>query len=99
MYRVNYDDDNWIKLKAELDSNMTAISAVNRAQLVDDALHLARTGELNYSTALSLSEYLVNETQPEPLNAFFTNMMFLINQFYGTTSGDGLMVGKAFSYY
>lgn len=73
---------------------MTAISAVNRAQLVDDSLHLARTGELNYSTALSLAEFMVNETQPEPLNAFFTNMNFLINQFYGTTTGDGLMVGK-----
>lgn len=76
---------------------MTAISAVNRAQLVDDALHLARTGELNYSTALSLVEFVVNETQPEPLNAFFTNMMFLINQFYGTKTGDGLLVREPFS--
>lgn len=91
-YRVNYDVDNWIKLKAQLDYNMSAISAANRAQLVDDALHLARTGEVDYSVALGLTEFLVNETQPEPWNAFFTNLNFLLNQFYGTSTGDGLKV-------
>jgi aminopeptidase N len=52
---------------------------VHRAQLLDDALNLARAGILKYSTALELTEYLEKEKDFIPwysaLNAFsFLNL-------------------------
>lgn len=54
---------------------------MNRAQLLDDALNLARAGVLKYSTALKLTEYLIKEVDYIPwysaLNAFtFLNLRF-----------------------
>ncbi|XP_046682393.1 aminopeptidase N-like isoform X2 [Homalodisca vitripennis] len=89
-YRVNYDALNWNKLKNQLDSNFKQISSINRAQIIDDALHLARTGHLDYSTAFGLTTYLPKETELAPWNAFFVNMRFLINIYYNTNVGDTL---------
>jgi hypothetical protein len=47
---------------------------VNRAQLLDDALNLARAGKLEYSLALQVTEYLQHDNDYIPwaaaLNAF-----------------------------
>lgn len=44
-YRVNYDDDNWKLLILQLNTNHEAIHVINRAQIIDDALNLARAGK------------------------------------------------------
>jgi aminopeptidase N len=79
-YRVNYDGNNWDLLADYLKSeDYERIPPVNRAQLLDDALNLARAGILKYSTALELTRYLEEEVDYIPwysaLNAFsFLNL-------------------------
>jgi hypothetical protein len=79
-YRVNYDENNWDLLINYLNSeDYEKIPPVNRAQLLDDALNLARAGILKYSTALELTQYLKKEVDFIPwysaLNAFsFLNL-------------------------
>jgi len=66
-YRVNYDDSNWERLANYLSTSYYAnISAINRAQLIDDALNLARAGYLGYETALKITSYLSNEVDYIP---------------------------------
>ncbi|XP_076637043.1 uncharacterized protein LOC143349583 [Colletes latitarsis] len=82
-YRVNYDVNNWKQLqKYLLTKDYVKIHPVNRAQLIDDALAMARTSRLDYAVALSLSLYLHQETDYIPwitanrhLN-FFQNMLY-----------------------
>jgi aminopeptidase N len=88
-YRVNYDQNNWDLLINFLKSdNYMKIHPVNRAQLLDDALNLARAGVLPYGTALELAEYLVKERDYIPwlsaLNAFaFVNLRLTGTANYG----------------
>ncbi|XP_071569030.1 aminopeptidase N-like [Temnothorax nylanderi] len=66
-YRVNYDKENWVLLSEYLlTSDYKNISATNRAQLIDDALNLARAGRLKYTTALNITSYLSNEVDYIP---------------------------------
>ena len=65
-YRVNYDARNWQLIGQQLMSKHGAISVINRAQIMNDALNLARAGLLDYGTALDLTRYLENETDYLP---------------------------------
>jgi len=62
---VNYEESNWNLLAKYLrevkDSKFELINAVTRAQLIDDALNLARAGEINYGTSLNMTLYLEHE--------------------------------------
>lgn len=79
-YRVNYDTENWnLLINALKSENYQIISNMNRAQLIDDALSLARAGNLSYSIVFSLLDYLTNETDYIPLTAFVKNVGFLNN--------------------
>ncbi|GJQ73764.1 hypothetical protein Trydic_g18705 [Trypoxylus dichotomus] len=70
-YRVNYDANNWQLIRNYLwTSNFTAIPPINRAQLLDDAFNLARSGRLNQSIALDIGSYVRNETEYVPLATF-----------------------------
>ncbi|XP_047112415.1 aminopeptidase N-like [Schistocerca piceifrons] len=58
-YRVNYDEQNWALLTAQLLQNPFLVSAVVRVQLLDDAASLAGAGQLlPAGTALQLASYL-----------------------------------------
>lgn len=46
--------------------NYTKIASVNRAQIIDDSLTLARAGKLDYRIALNLTQYLINEHEYVP---------------------------------
>ncbi|CAL7935735.1 unnamed protein product [Xylocopa violacea] len=79
-YRVNYDEENWKLLKNFLHSkNFEQIPVINRAQLVDDALNMARTNRLNYTVALPLTLYLKQEKDYVPWQTALTNLNFLRN--------------------
>lgn len=74
---MNYDDTLWSALRDALKSeDFDVIHVLNRAQIVDDALNLARAGQLSYNTALDIVSYLENEVEYYPwysaFNAFST---------------------------
>ncbi|XP_049779122.1 aminopeptidase N-like isoform X2 [Schistocerca cancellata] len=58
-YRVNYDEQNWALVTAQLLRDPLAVPAVARAQLLDDAASLAGAAQLlPAGTALQLASYL-----------------------------------------
>lgn len=76
-YRVNYDDANWARLTTLLQTQNNNVPVLNRAQLLDDALSLARAGLLRYPVALNLTRYLSAEKDPIPWTAALGHLDFL----------------------
>ncbi|CRL04603.1 CLUMA_CG017671, isoform A [Clunio marinus] len=76
-YRVNYNADNWIAIINALRHNSQVFSAVTRAQLIDDAFHMAKENLLPYGIALDLMMELKNETSFLPWNAAIKNLLHL----------------------
>ncbi|KAH8278476.1 hypothetical protein KR018_003846 [Drosophila ironensis] len=79
---VNYDVQNWKLLTETLTKgDYQSIHALNRAQLINDALHLAWTGAQDYKTALELVNYLQREREYLPwlsANVNLIRMDFLL---------------------
>lgn len=83
-YRVNYDTDSWYRLANILHSNkFTEIDDVNRAQIVEDILNLARANYVTYTLALNATEYLVQEENYLPWKGFFNEIFYLSQRFEG----------------
>ncbi|GIY36509.1 aminopeptidase Ey [Caerostris extrusa] len=76
-YRVNYDDHNWQLLILQLQQDHKKIHTVNRAQIIDDALDLARAGQLNYHVALNTTLYLAREEDYLPWKAALHGFGFI----------------------
>jgi hypothetical protein len=79
-YRVNYDIRNWRLLATQLLNSppQDMLPATTRAQLLDDALNLARAGTLSYEVALNMTRYLATrESHYVPWKAVFENWRFL----------------------
>lgn len=71
------------------DSNkFSKIAPANRAQLIDDALNLARGGILDYRIAMNLTKYLAHEKDYVPWKAaiyalhFIDSMMLKSGEYY-----------------
>jgi len=60
-YRVLYSEDHWRTLLDTLLSDRESIYRLNRAQIIDDALNLARASLLSYEMALNLTTALEGE--------------------------------------
>ncbi|KAG4068421.1 hypothetical protein HA402_007941 [Bradysia odoriphaga] len=78
-YRVNYDLKNWNLIIGYLRNkrHFSKIAPTNRAQLIDDALNLARASYLSYQTALDVTQYLVHEHDYVPWKAAINSMNFI----------------------
>lgn len=77
-YRVNYDERNWQLIIGTLKTdNYTNIHVLNRAQLVDDSLNLARIGKLDYQVVFDLISYLKHEKDYVPWYPAFKGFEFL----------------------
>jgi aminopeptidase N len=74
---VNYDNNNWNLIIKELHEFHNNIPPLNRAQLLDDALNLARAGKLPYSVALDLTMYLEHDKDYIPWAAALNALSFL----------------------
>ena len=60
-----------------MNADHTQIHVINRAQLIDDALNLARVGLLKYELALDITSYLHKETEYLPWSATLTGLRYL----------------------
>ncbi|ROT69083.1 aminopeptidase N-like [Penaeus vannamei] len=76
-YRVNYDDHNWGLLIQQLRDDHKVIH-VNRAQIIDDAMNLARNGQLSYTTALDVLAYLKKERDLLPWTSGISNVGYVM---------------------
>lgn len=77
-YRVNYDKKNWqLIIKHLNEATFQNISTINRAQVIDDSLNLARAGRLDYAIALDVTSYLAHETEYLPWKAALTALGYL----------------------
>lgn len=66
-YRVHYDNNTWSEIIEELHNySNEKIDAINRAQLVDNELNLAKAGIVPYERAFQVFTYLINETDYIP---------------------------------
>ncbi|KAL2747896.1 putative aminopeptidase-2 [Vespula maculifrons] len=83
-YRVNYDNASWYRIIDALKSDsFTKIHVYNRAGIIDDLLNLARTGSLDYRTALDGLQYLQQEKSYLPFKAAFRALDYLTQRFSG----------------
>jgi aminopeptidase N len=76
-YRVNYDERNWNLIWAQLLHDPKQIPTISRAELIDDAFHLARADLLPYRTALNLANYLRKETEYLPWRSAFDVFQYI----------------------
>ena len=76
-YRVNYDVENWNLIYEALKQNMSSIHRINRAQIIDDAMNLARAGSLEYDIALKLVDYFKQETEYIPWKARLRSFRYI----------------------
>lgn len=90
-YLVNYDETNWKMLSAELNgASPSAIPASSRAQLLHDALALARGGRVGYAVALPFLRALKREREAAPWKAGVEALAFLRDRLTNTAAGDAL---------
>ncbi|KAL3203643.1 hypothetical protein MRX96_041832 [Rhipicephalus microplus] len=87
-YKVNYDELNWKLLIKQLMEKHTDIHVINRAQLLDDILDLARAGTVDYGLALDATQYLAKEESyiawsPIAWNLNFISRMLETTEVYG----------------
>ncbi|XP_029010286.1 aminopeptidase Ey [Betta splendens] len=75
-YRVNYDLGNWERLLSQLHSEHQVIPVSNRAQLLDDAYHLARARLVSTTLALRTTSYLLMETEYLPWQSALDNLNY-----------------------
>lgn len=85
---MNYDAFLWDRIRTELTNNHQNIDVLNRAQIVDDVFSLARAGEMNYSEAFNLMNYLYNETEYFPWYSALNGFDYLL-RVYGESSDLG----------
>lgn len=86
-YRVNYDAVSWhLIYQALLKANHDGIHVLNRAQVVDDALNLARGGLLDYETAFDILDYLPAETNYIPWLSAVNGLAYISRRMAGQHS-------------
>lgn len=68
LYRVNYDQHNWMLLGQTLENEKEyqKIDKLNRVTLIDDMLALAWVKQMHYTTVFNLLQYLRHETEYLP---------------------------------
>ena len=78
-YRVNYDLTNWKLIINHLNDpkRFKEIAPANRAQLMDDAMNLARADILDYRTALEVTKYLVHEVDYVPWKTAINGLNYI----------------------
>lgn len=78
-YRVNYDQKNWKLITNYLNDPLkfSDIPPVNRAQLINDAMNLARADILDYTIALDVTKYLRHEPDYVPWKTAISDLFYI----------------------
>lgn len=78
-YRVNYDLKNWKLISNYLNNaqKFRNIPPVNRAQLINDAMNLARADILDYTVALDVTKYLKHEKDYVPWKTAIKDLLYI----------------------
>lgn len=75
LYKIKYDKRNYKLIVRELNGpNFKKINSLNRAQLIDDAMDLAWSGEQDYGIALAMINYLHQEDEYIPWKSALDNL-------------------------
>ncbi|XP_059161761.1 uncharacterized protein LOC131944899 [Physella acuta] len=75
-YRVNYADSNWEALCKQLVNDHIVFPVINRAQIINDAWNLVKSGDLKLNIALKTIEYLHKEKDYAPWVAARTELLY-----------------------
>lgn len=99
-YRVNYDTMNWLKIADYLNSeNYTKIHVLNRARIIDDAIHLMFTDKLDPRIFMDLTKYLRRETDYTVWFSLFKFLEYTNNYFAYNGGGELLKVNYNITYH
>ncbi|KAM5293329.1 aminopeptidase N [Ctenodactylus gundi] len=87
-YQVNYDENNWRRIQAQLRTDPTAIPVINRAQVIKDSFNMATAQRLSVTLALDNTLFLIQETEYMPWQAAlgsldYFKLMFDRSEVYG----------------
>ncbi|XP_037773440.1 aminopeptidase N-like [Penaeus monodon] len=80
-YRVNYDDHNWNLIIQQLKKDHRVINPINRAQIIDDAMSVAKAGRLSYDIAIDVYAYLRNEEEYLPWATGVSELTYIETMF------------------
>uniref|UniRef100_A0A9L0R5M0 Aminopeptidase n=1 Tax=Equus caballus TaxID=9796 RepID=A0A9L0R5M0_HORSE len=75
-YQVNYDEDNWSKIQTQLQTDLSAIPVINRAQVIYDAFNLASAQKVPVTLALNNTLFLSGETEYIPWQAALSSLSY-----------------------
>ncbi|KAM4831772.1 aminopeptidase N [Urocitellus parryii] len=75
-YLVNYDESNWKKIQTQLQTNLSAIPVINRAQVIHDSFNLASAGRVPVTLALDNTLFLIQETEYMPWEAALSSLNY-----------------------
>ncbi|XP_059534043.1 aminopeptidase N [Myotis daubentonii] len=83
-YQVNYDLDNWKRIQNQLQSNLSVIPVLNRAQVIHDAFDLASARQVNVTLALDNTLFLIHEKEYLPWQAAVSSLSYFKLMFEGS---------------
>ena len=84
--------NNWHLISQQLRSNHEKISILNRAQIMDDAFNIARTGQLVYGVPFELSRYLRLGKEFTPWKSALAALRYLDAMLYETPAKNNFRV-------
>ncbi|XP_069840571.1 aminopeptidase Ey-like [Dendropsophus ebraccatus] len=80
-YRVNYDDGNWNRLLEQLNTDLSVIPIINRAQIIDDAFNLARAEIIKTTRALETTKFLSKDVEYMSWQAAINSLSYFTQMF------------------
>ncbi|XP_034376252.1 aminopeptidase N [Arvicanthis niloticus] len=75
-YLVNYDESNWRKLQNQLQTNLSVIPVINRAQIIHDSFDLASAQKIPITLALNNTLFLDKEMEYMPWAAALSSLNY-----------------------
>ncbi|ELK31044.1 Aminopeptidase N [Myotis davidii] len=81
---VNYDLDNWKRIQAQLQNDLTVIPVLNRAQVIHDAFDLASARQVSVTLALDNTLFLIDEKEYLPWQAAVSSLSYFKLMFEGS---------------